>query len=43
MGAGSAKMDIKAGGKDTGLAIKSSGTDKASKPLPIKRGRADYA
>jgi flagellar basal body rod protein FlgC len=43
IGGGSAKMDIKAGGKDTGLAIKSSGTDKSVKTFTDKEGKVTTA
>ena len=42
-GGGSAKMDIKAGGKDTALAIKSSGTDKNVKTFTDKEGKVTTA
>jgi len=43
IGGGSAKMDIKAGGKDTVLAIKSSGTDKSVKTFTDKEGKITTA
>lgn len=42
-GGGSAKMDIKAGGKDTALTIKSSGTDKNVKAFTDKEGKVTTA
>lgn len=43
IGGRSAKMDIKAGGKNTGLAVKSSGTDKSVKTFTDKEGKVTTA
>lgn len=42
-GGGSAKMDIKIGGKDTSLAVKSSGSDKGVKTFTDKEGKITTA